>query len=59
LVLAEDPETVSRGGVETTFKGLLESHLASYKMASQTVTHLKVAGGFSDGGHNCPAIELF
>ena len=24
---------------ETTFKGLLESHLSRYKMASQTVTH--------------------
>ena len=59
LVLAEDPETVSRGGVETTFKGLLESHLASYKMASQTATHLKVAGGSSGSDYNCPARELF
>jgi methyl-accepting chemotaxis protein len=59
LLLAEEPETVSQGGLKPTLKDLLESHLATYKMASQTVAHLAVAGGISDGDHNCPAIELF
>jgi len=59
LSLAEGQQAMGRDGLETTFKGLLESHLTSYKMASQTMTHLAVAGGISDGDHNCPAIELF
>jgi methyl-accepting chemotaxis protein len=59
LLLAEGPEMVGWDGLETTFKGLLESRLASYNMASQTATHLAVAGGISDGDHNGPAIELF
>ncbi|MGB7984016.1 MAG: methyl-accepting chemotaxis protein [Terracidiphilus sp.] len=44
---------------ETTFKSLLEAHLDQYKMASQTVTHLAVAGGKTDSDHSHPAIELF
>jgi hypothetical protein len=44
---------------DTTFKGLLESHLSSYKMASQTITHLAIAGGSSDTDNSRPAIELF
>jgi len=28
-------------------------------MASQTATHLAVAGDISESGHNGPAIELF
>jgi len=44
---------------ETTFKALLESHLDTYRMASQTVTHLSVAGGASQGDDGRPAIELF
>ena len=59
LKLAEEQPETGQDGLETTFKGLLESHLTSYKMASQTMTHLAVAGGISDGDHNCPAIELF
>jgi methyl-accepting chemotaxis protein len=59
LKLAEEQPETGQDGLETTFKGLLESHLTGYKMASQTVTHLAVAGGNSNGGHNCPAIELF
>jgi hypothetical protein len=59
LNLAEQTPEAGRNGLETTFKGLLESHLTSYKMASQTVTHLAVAGGISNGEHNCAAIELF
>jgi methyl-accepting chemotaxis protein len=60
LRLAERPDRPGWDGLfETTFKGLLESHLSSYKMASQTVTHLTVAGGSSDSDHSRPAIELF
>jgi methyl-accepting chemotaxis protein len=44
---------------QTNFKSLLESHLSQYKMASQTITHLGIAGGSSDSDHNRPAIELF
>ena len=44
---------------DTTFKSLLEAHLSQYKMASQTVTHLAVAGGTADCDHSHPAVELF
>ena len=47
------------GLFDSTFKTLLESHLSNYKMASQTVTHLAVAGGASSADHSRPAIELF
>jgi methyl-accepting chemotaxis protein len=47
------------GLFDTTFKTLLESHLNTYKMASQTITHLAVAGGESDNDQSGPAIELF
>jgi len=60
LRLAERPDRPGWDGLfDTTFKGLLEAHLSSYKMASQTVTHLAVAGGNSDSDHSRPAIELF
>jgi methyl-accepting chemotaxis protein len=47
------------GLFDTTFKTLLESHLNNYRMASQTVTHLAVAGGASKSDTGGPAIELF
>lgn len=47
------------GLFETNFKALLEAHLDTYRMASQTVTHLAVAGGTSQGDQGRPAIELF
>jgi len=59
LMLAERPEMVEGDGLETTFNSLLESRLASYNMASQTVTHLSVAGGTALSDHNHLAIELF
>ncbi len=48
------------GQLDRTFTQLLAAHLDQYRMASQTVTHLAVAGG----GHAAtqearPAIELF
>ncbi|MGA2890074.1 MAG: methyl-accepting chemotaxis protein [Terracidiphilus sp.] len=60
LRLAERPDRPGWDGLfDTTFKGLLESHLNSYKMASQTVTHLAIAGGASKSDNGRPAIELF
>ena len=60
LRLAERPDRPGWDGLfDTTFKGLLESHLSSYKMASQTITHLAVAGGSFESDHSRPAIELF
>lgn len=60
LRLAERPDRPGWDGLfDTTFKGLLDSHLSSYKMASQTVTHLTVAGGNSGSDNSRPAIELF
>ncbi len=47
------------GLFETNFKALLGAHLRQYRMASQTVTHLSVAGGVSAHDHGRPAIELF
>jgi methyl-accepting chemotaxis protein len=56
-------ETQDRPGwdglFDTTFKTLLESHLDTYKMASQAITHLAVAGGVSDNDQSGPAIQLF
>ncbi len=43
----------------STFKSLLESHLKQYKMASQTNTHLAIAGGEVGADHSHPTIELF
>jgi methyl-accepting chemotaxis protein len=60
LRLAKTPERPGWDGLfDTTFKGLLESHLSSYKMASQTATHLAVAGGAKSSSLDRPAIELF
>jgi methyl-accepting chemotaxis protein len=60
LRLAERPDRPGWDGLfDTTFKGLLDSHLSSYKMASQTVTHLTIAGGSSESDHSRPTIELF
>jgi len=53
----EHPESVPSAG--TTFKSLLADHLNRYRMASQTVTHLDVAGGQTSQDHSRPAIELF
>jgi methyl-accepting chemotaxis protein len=56
-------ETENRPGwdglFDTTFKTLLESHRSKYKMASQTTTHIAVAGGTAGSDHSRPAIELF
>jgi methyl-accepting chemotaxis protein len=41
------------------FKKMLESHKSNYRMASQTITHLNVAGGKDNQDHSRPVIELF
>jgi methyl-accepting chemotaxis protein len=47
------------GRFETNFKALLENHLSKYHMASQTETHLAVAGGPTRKENSRPDIELF
>lgn len=47
------------GVIERDFKSILADHLSAYRMQSQTVTHLAVAGGSKDASHDRPAIELF
>jgi methyl-accepting chemotaxis protein len=60
LRLAETPDRPGWDGLfDITFKTLLESHLSSYKMASETKTHLAIVGGGSDSDNSRPAIELF
>jgi methyl-accepting chemotaxis protein len=60
LVLAEKPDDTNwEGQLDRTFKGLLDAQLAQYRMASQTATHLAVAGGSPEAGHSSAAIELF
>ena len=56
-ICLDDPS--SDGQLEVTFKALLEGHLNKYHMASQTVTHLAVAGGTALSDHGRPPIELF
>jgi methyl-accepting chemotaxis protein len=46
-------------GPDRTFKHILDSHLERYRMASQTATHLAVAGGSTAADLARPAIELF
>ncbi len=47
------------GEFDRHFKQMLEAHKDKYRMASQTVTHLNVAGGGNNQDHSRPAIELF
>jgi methyl-accepting chemotaxis protein len=47
------------GQLDVTFNGLLAGHLSKYHMASQTATHLAVAGDISQSFQEGPAIELF
>jgi methyl-accepting chemotaxis protein len=50
---------VPGNGVETNFKDMLASHLSRYRMASQTASHMAVAGGDTAESQAGPAIELF
>ena len=47
------------GQLDVTFNGMLAGHLNKYHMASQTATHLAVAGDISQSCQEGPAIELF
>jgi hypothetical protein len=38
---------------------MLAGHLDKYRMASQTATHIAVAGGRAKSDYDGPAIELF
>ena len=60
LMLAEKPSQPEWDGrLKVTFKQLLASHLAQYRMASQTITHLSVSGEKASEDRGRPAIELF
>ena len=48
-----------QGDFDCNFKQMLEAHKSKYRMASQTITHLNVAGGANTQDHSRPAIELF
>ncbi|MGD0098482.1 MAG: methyl-accepting chemotaxis protein [Terracidiphilus sp.] len=48
-----------QGDFDQRFTGMLEAHKSKYRMASQTVTHLNVAGGENAQDNSRPAIELF
>lgn len=45
--------------LDHTFPEMLEAHKSRYRMASQTVTHLAVAGGENNQDRSRPTIELF
>ncbi len=47
------------GELDRNLIQMLEAHKDQYKMASQTVIHLNVAGGEGKQDHSRPAIELF
>ncbi len=47
------------GQLDRTFKSMLDAQLSQYRMASQTQTHLAVAGGQTHDAVDGPAIELF
>jgi len=60
LELNAKPEAPDwNGNLDRTFKGLLSAQLGRYRMASQTLTHMAVAGGNVEADHSAPAIELF
>ncbi len=47
------------GQLDRTFKTMLDAQLGQYRMASQTVTHLALAGGDKQSAACGAAIELF
>ncbi|HTW80179.1 MAG TPA: methyl-accepting chemotaxis protein [Terracidiphilus sp.] len=55
--ISEDAK--SEGQLERTFKTMLDAQLSQYRMASQTSTHVAVAGGEMPSAASGPAIELF
>lgn len=58
--IAERSEDAQSGGqLERTFKTMLDAQLSQYRMASQTSTHVAVAGGEKPSVASGPAIELF
>ena len=60
MQLCEKPEQPGWDGrFDTNFKTMLADHLGEYHMASQTATHLSVAGGAVEQDNSRPDIELF
>jgi hypothetical protein len=59
-MMSEKPDDSAwDGSFSPCFASILKDHLSRYRMASQTVTHLSVAGGATSSAHERPAIELF
>ncbi len=59
LLMDKSEDAKWEGQLDRTFKSMLDGHLGQYRMASQTATHLAVAGGAAQATANSPAIELF
>ena len=59
LLMERSDDPAWDGQLDVTFKTILDTHLGRYRMASQTMTHLAVAGGQSSAELDRPAIELF
>jgi len=59
VLAAKSEDAQWEGQLERPFKDMLDAHLGQYTMASQTATHLAVAGGATQADHSGPAIELF
>lgn len=57
--LSDELADFGDGKADHTFTEMLEAHKSRYRMASQTVTHLAVAGGENRQDPGRPAIELF
>ncbi len=52
-------DSIWKGEFDQHFNQMLEAHKSRYRMASQNVTHLHVAGGEDIQDFSRPAIELF
>jgi len=59
VLAAKSADGKWEGHLDRTFKSMLDAHLGQYRMASQTKTHLAVAGQAATPNRNGPAIELF
>lgn len=58
-VMGKADDAKWEGHLDRTFRSMLDAHLQQYRMASQTRTHLAVAGEAAANSANGPAIELF
>lgn len=59
VLMGKSDDAKWEGQLDRTFRGMLDDHLHQYRMASQTRTHLTIAGNGAAAESNGPAIELF